>query len=128
MAHIDIEGVNDDAPWKSLTYGVMPSQKMWNEQYREVVGRGVYEMALVGADIVQMEEAYGPPNEGWLDTKHVSKALYKFGRDDLYMVVASLIENAEYQSGDPSYYDDVLDHPSMQLASSILQSLHIEWV
>jgi hypothetical protein len=115
----------------TLTYGVMPTPKQWNAQYRDVVGRGTYEMELVGADLDAMLEAYGDPNEGYTSPRRgPSKGKYRFTRDELYMVVASLHEEAErradlaHATREELYFDE----PSLELASAILQTLDIEWV
>lgn len=111
-----------DDKWITLTWGVMPTQKQWNDQYRAEVGRGRLTMELEGDEYLAMEEAYGPPNDGWTDPPlgGPSKAKYIFDRDELYMVVQSLEEEADYHGGDP-------EDPAMVLVSSILDTLRIEW-
>ncbi len=97
-----------------MTYGDVPTQRAFHERYLLVVGRGNYQMELVGEDLEAMQAAYGDPR-GW--TKH-GKGFYEFDWQNLYRVIQSLVEEGD-QGG--------IEAPT-NLASAILGTLGFEWV
>jgi len=113
----------------SMTYGQVPDQQTFMRRYLRVIGRGNYEMELVGDDLYAMQDAFGDPQK-WIGAGF-DRGYYAFDWQNLYMVLQSLVEETENRaastdpdiSGDP----DFVEAPT-SLASSILSTLGFEWV
>ena len=109
-------GEDDEFPWVAMSYGKLPARNLILERVR-----GSYPMELVRSDAEAIEECLDN-----LEMRHPNVQLfeefpgehgkhgYRFSPQGLYALIACIVENGE---------DAALD-----LASSILQTLNIEWV
>lgn len=116
----------------SYTYGVLPPKKTFNRQYDAIVGRGkLYEMELVGEDLVvfQMADGYEGVQEQFLGM--YGKAGFRFDREGLYKFIEALAEI--WDSPDDTYTEvtaplaETRDNAG-DFASAILTTLNIEWI
>lgn len=143
---VALEG-DEDAPWSSLNYGELPDRKLFMQHYERALGTKLYEMELVAKDYDAIEECllvverkfagkHDPFKE--FNAPH-GKHGFKFTLPGLYALVDCIVEQyeeADVMSDEERGYGSTKEkkealhaaEEAMDLASSILQTLNIEWV